>query len=62
MYTEITLRRISHVPPCCPNCLELMSFRTAQEATLLRGHPLINYQFECIICGYSSALTIQDVE
>ena len=60
MYTQPTLRKLSHLPPCCPNCLELMSFKAAQETTLLRGHPLINYRFECNICGHSSASTIQD--
>jgi len=60
MHTEITLKNSSHLPPCCPDCLELMSFKTAQEGTLLRGNPLINYKFECNICGYSSARIVQD--
>lgn len=55
MQTDIALGKPSHLPPCCPNCLELMSFRSAHEATLLRGHPLITYTFECNICGFSSA-------
>jgi len=60
MQTDITIRKLSHLPPCCPNCLELMSFKGAEQTTLLRGYPLVNYKFECTICGHLVASVIQD--
>ena len=55
MYTEETPRRASPSSPCCPNCCEIMSFKSKEERTLLRGRQLNSYTFECNICDYSSA-------
>ena len=61
MYTKETLRQASPLPPCCPNCCEIMSFKSKEERTLLRGFQLNNYTFECNICGYSSAHIFQEL-
>jgi len=60
MYTEQALRRAQPLPPCCPYCLEVMSYKSKEEHTLLRGNQLVNYTFECNICGYSSARLTQE--
>jgi hypothetical protein len=60
MYTEKTPRQASPLPPCCPNCCEIMSFKSKEERTLLRGVQLSNYTFECNICGYSSERMAQE--
>jgi hypothetical protein len=60
MYTEETPRQASHLPPCCPDCSEIMSFKSKEERTLLRGFQLSNYTFECNICGYSSERIFQE--
>ncbi len=39
--------------PACPNCKELMTFKSAEPWTLLRGHQLVRYTFECGDCGHS---------
>jgi hypothetical protein len=39
--------------PACPSCKELMSFKSAEPWTLLRGHQLDRYLFECDECGHS---------
>ncbi len=38
--------------PACPYCNELMSLAGAQSWTLLRGHQLGKYTFECGDCGH----------
>lgn len=60
MHTEEALGETSHLPPCCPSCCVIMSFKKKEERTLLRGFQLSNYTFECNICGYSSASIFQE--
>jgi hypothetical protein len=60
MQIEEALREIPHLPPSCPSCCELMSFKSKEERMLLRGFQLSNYTFECNICGYSNARLFQD--
>jgi hypothetical protein len=55
-----TLRRAAPSPPCCPTCYEIMSFKSKEKRTLLRGYQLSNYTFECNICGYASARMAQE--
>jgi len=60
MYIEETPRQAGPLPPGCPNCCEVMSFKSKEERTLLRGFQLSNYTFECNICGCSSAQIVQE--
>lgn len=60
MYTLETPKQVSPLPPCCPNCCEIMSFSTKEEHTLLGHFQLNNYKFECNTCGYSSARIVQE--
>lgn len=39
--------------PACPHCNDLMSLQSAEPWTLLRGHQLDRYVFECAECGHS---------
>src|SRR5512145_1248439 len=48
------------LPPCCPDCLEVMQVRSTEPWTLLRAHQLVKYTFECNICGYSTASIRQE--
>jgi hypothetical protein len=52
--------RAAPSPPCCPTCYEIMSFKSKEKRTLLRGYQLSNYTFECNICGYASARMAQE--
>ncbi len=60
MRIEVTPKKMSPLPPCCPHCWELMSFKALEESTLLRGNQLNNYIFECNICGYSTMHLVQE--
>ena len=37
------------VPPCCSDCWAVMSLKSAEPWTLLRGYQLVKYTFECNI-------------
>jgi len=60
MYIEETPRPAWPLPPGCPNCRQIMSFKSKEERTLLRGFQLSNYTFECNTCGYSNAHIVQE--
>lgn len=60
MRAQIIPSRSLPLPPACPSCLELMSFKVAEESTLLGRKQLNNYTFECIICGCSNTRLVQD--
>lgn len=45
---------LAPLPPCCPNCWEVMHAKGSEPWTLLRGHQLRKYTFECNVCGYST--------
>ena len=46
--------------PACPNCKELMVVKTAEPWTLMYGHQLDRYTFECIDCGNLLTRTIDE--
>ncbi len=55
MHTETYPRGAALAPPpCCPNCWEVMQAKAAEPWTLLRGHQLRKYTFECNVCGYAT--------
>lgn len=60
MYMETTPRVFAPIPPCCPNCLEVMGIKTAEPWTLLRGYQLNKYTFECNDCGFTTSWMVQD--
>ncbi len=43
---------LAPMPPACPTCNELMMFKSAKPWTLVYGHQLDQYTFECGECGY----------
>ena len=60
MRLDVIPMKSSLLPPGCPNCQQLMSFKAVERRSLLRGNQLNNYTFECINCGYSSAHLVEE--
>jgi hypothetical protein len=55
MYMETSAKGApAPVPPCCPNCWEVMHAKDSVPWTLLRGHQLRIDTFECNVCGYAT--------
>jgi transcription elongation factor Elf1 len=48
--------------PACPTCNELMIVKTAKPLTLMYGHQLDQYTFECGNCGYLTTRTFDEDE
>ncbi len=46
--------------PACPYCNELMSLAGAESWTLLRGHQLGKYTFECGDCGHTVSRMVDE--
>jgi hypothetical protein len=42
---------LAPIAVACPSCKHLMLFNSIQEGTLLYGHQLNRYSFECGDCG-----------
>jgi C4-type Zn-finger protein len=46
--------------PSCPTCKELMVYNNTRPWSLMYGHQLNQYTFECLDCGYLLTRTIDE--
>ncbi len=62
MYTETMPTEFSPalVPPCCFDCWAVVSLKSAEPWTLLRGYQLVEYTFQCNIGGAATTSTKQE--
>ena len=62
MFTETRPTEFSPavMPPCCSDCGVVMSLKSAEPWTLLRGYQLVRYMFECNICGRTTTSMKQE--
>lgn len=49
-----------YTAPCCSDCGVVMSLKSAEPWTLLRGYQLVRYMFECNICGRTTTSMKQE--
>ncbi len=56
----VHLSLLAPMPPACPTCKELMIFKSAKPWTLMYGHQLDQYIFECGDCGHLTTRIVDE--